>query len=150
MSTRMRLQRRGRKKIPFYHIVIADQRTPRDGRFIDKIGTYNPLTKPATIKMDRDLAFEWLMKGAQPSDTVRAMLKFKGVLYRKHLWRGVKKGALSEEEAQRKYEAFIEEKDQEVEARFEQSAEERKAYFDRIAGLSGTEEGTATASDEEE
>ncbi|MEO1714380.1 MAG: 30S ribosomal protein S16, partial [Bacteroidota bacterium] len=100
MPVKIRLQRRGRKKAPFYHIVVADSRAPRDGKFIEKVGTYNPLTKPATIDLDRDLAFDWLMKGAQPTDTVRAILRFKGVLYKKHLYRGVKKGALTQEEAE--------------------------------------------------
>ena len=99
MAVKIRLQRRGRRKAPFYHIVIADARAPRDGRFIEKIGTYNPMTKPATIDLDRDAAFDWLMKGAQPTDTARAILRFKGVLYRKHLQRGVKKGAMTQEQA---------------------------------------------------
>ena len=99
MAVKLRLQRHGRKQRPFYHIVVADSRAPRDGRFIEKIGTYNPMTKPATINLDRDAAFEWLMKGAQPTDTVRAMLRFKGVLYKKHLQRGVAKGAMTQEEA---------------------------------------------------
>ncbi|MBK6623318.1 MAG: 30S ribosomal protein S16 [Saprospirales bacterium] len=91
MAVKIRLQRKGRKKTPFYHIVIADARAPRDGRFIEKLGTYNPMTKPATIEIDRDKAYDWLVKGAQPSDTVRAILRFKGVLFRKHLMRGVAK-----------------------------------------------------------
>lgn len=91
MAVKIRLQRKGRKKAPFYHIVIADSRSPRDGRFIEKIGIYNPITKPATIDLDRDKAFEWLMKGAEPTDTINAILRYKGVLYRKHLARGVKK-----------------------------------------------------------
>ena len=94
MSVKIRLQRRGRKKAPFYHIVIADARAPRDGKFIQKIGTYNPMTVPATINLDREEAFDWLMKGAQPTDTARAILRYKGVMYRKHLQRGVSKGAL--------------------------------------------------------
>ena len=93
----------GRKKSPFYHIVIADSRSPRDGRFIERIGSYNPMTKPATIDIDRDKAFEWLNNGAQPTDTVNAILRFKGVLYKKHLMRGVKKGALTIEQANEKH-----------------------------------------------
>ena len=103
MAVKMRLQRKGRKKRPFYHIVVADARAPRDGRFIEKLGIYNPMTSPATIDLDRDRAFDWLQKGAQPTDTVRAILRFKGVLYKKHLMRGVKKGALTMEEAEAKY-----------------------------------------------
>ena len=99
MAVKIRLQRKGRKKAPFYHIVIADSRSPRDGRFIEKIGIYNPITKPATVEIDRDKAFEWLMKGAQPTDTLNAILRYKGVLYRKHLSRGVSKGALTQEKA---------------------------------------------------
>ena len=79
MAVKIRLQRKGRKQAPFYHIVVADSRSPRDGRFIEKIGTYNPLTRPATIDIDRDSAFNWVMNGAQPTDTARAILRFKGV-----------------------------------------------------------------------
>ena len=130
----MRLQRKGRKKRPFYHIVIADGRAPRDGKFIEKIGTYNPMTSPATIEIDRDKAFDWLNKGAQPTDTVRAMLRFKGVLYRKHLARGVKKGALSQEDADRMYQEWIDSKDAKIAARFEKAAEERRLHHARISG----------------
>ncbi|MCL4159912.1 UNVERIFIED_CONTAM: hypothetical protein GTU68_002963 [Idotea baltica] len=91
MAVRIRLARKGRKKKPFYHIVVADARAPRDGKYIDRIGSYNPLTVPATIEVDRDKAYEWLEKGAQPSDTARAILKFKGVYYKRHLMRGVSK-----------------------------------------------------------
>ena len=94
MAVKMRLSRKGRKKAPFYHIIIADARSPRDGKFIEKIGTYNPMTKPATIEIDRMAAFDWLSKGAQPTDTVKAILRFKGVYYRKHLMRGVKKTSI--------------------------------------------------------
>src|SRR5690625_106642 len=106
MSVRLRLQRRGRRRKPFYHIVAADQRAPRDGKFIEKIGTYNPMTSPATIELDSEKALDWLDKGAQPTDTVRAILRFKGVLYRRHLLRGVQKGAHSQEVADQKYEEF--------------------------------------------
>ncbi len=135
MAVKIRLQRKGRKKRPFYHIVVADARAPRDGRFIEKLGTYNPMTSPATIDLDREAAFEWLMKGAQPTDTTRAILRFKGVLYKKHLDRGVKKGALTQEQADAKYQAWIEEKDAKVASRVAKSAEEKIA---RLAKLSGT------------
>jgi len=135
MAVKIRLQRKGRKKRPFYHIVVADARAPRDGRFIEKLGTYNPMTSPATIDIDRDAAFEWLMKGAQPTDTARAILRFKGVLYKKHLDRGVKKGALTQEQADAKYQAWIEEKDSKIASRVAKSAEEKIA---RLAALSGT------------
>ncbi len=140
MAVKIRLQRKGRKKRPFYHIVVADGRAPRDGRFIEKIGTYNPMTKPATIVLDRDLAFDWLMKGAQPTDTVRAILRFKGVLYRKHLMRGVNKGALTEEQAMVKYQEWIDEKEAKIAERFKKSEEEREATLAKLAGLDVVQE----------
>ena len=82
MPVKIRLARRGRRKQPYYHIIVADARAPRDGKFIEKIGSYNPMTKPATIELDREKAFEWLNKGAQPTDTARAILRFKGVMYK--------------------------------------------------------------------
>lgn len=130
----MRLSRKGRRKKPFYHIVIADQRRSRDGKFIEKLGTYNPMTKPATIDLDRDKALEWVQKGAQPSDTVRAILRFKGVLYRNHLLKGVAKGALSEEKAEQMYTDFIEKKDGKLEERREQSAKEKEDLRARLFG----------------
>ena len=99
----MRLQRYGKKGMPFYHIVIADGRAPRDGKFVERIGTYNPLTKPAEIKLDFDKAVEWLRNGALPTDTVNAILKYKGVLLKMHLQKGVTKGALSQEQADVKF-----------------------------------------------
>jgi len=134
MSVKIRLQRKGRRKRPFYHIVVADARAPRDGRFIEKLGTYNPMTSPATIDLDRDAAFEWLMKGAQPTDTARAILRFKGVLYKKHLDRGVKKGALTAEQADAKYQAWIDEKEAKIASRVEQSAEARIAALAKLSG----------------
>lgn len=124
MPVKIRLQRKGRKQRPFYHIVVADGRAPRDGRFITKLGTYNPMTKPATIEIDREEAYNWLMKGAQPTDTVRAILRFKGVLYRKHLMRGVLKGALTQEEADKKWQEWIDAKEAKVTARREATAAE--------------------------
>ncbi|MDX1940806.1 MAG: 30S ribosomal protein S16 [Saprospiraceae bacterium] len=138
MSVKIRLQRKGRKKRPFYHIVIADARSPRDGRFIEKIGTYNPLTKPATIEIDREKAYEWLMNGAQPTDTVRAILRFKGVYYRKHLMRGVKKGAMSVEEAELKYNEWVDTKEAKIAARFAKTAEEMAEFHARVAGANIT------------
>lgn len=96
MAVKMRLQRHGSKKRPFYFIVIADARSPRDGKFIQKLGSYNPLTVPATIQIDRQKALDWLQKGAQPTDTVRRILSFKGVLFLKHLLRGVGLGLFDE------------------------------------------------------
>ena len=135
MPVKIRLQRRGRKKQPFYHIVVADARAPRDGRFIEKIGVYNPMTKPATVDLNRDKAYDWLMKGAQPTETARAILRFKGVMYRKHLMRGVAKGALTEEQAMLTYEKWIEAKESKVAERFEQSKQEHLAF---LAAVNGT------------
>ena len=102
MSVKIRLQRHGSKKRPFYFIVVADARSPRDGKFIQKLGTYNPLTIPATVQLDRQRALDWLQKGAQPTDTVRKILSYKGVMMKKHLLEGVKKGALTAEQAEQK------------------------------------------------
>lgn len=102
MAVKIRLARRGRKKLARYDVVVTDSRSPRDGRFIEKIGTYNPLTNPATIELNDDKAFEWLMKGAQPSDVVKAMLSYRGVMLRKHLQIGVIKGAINQEAADKK------------------------------------------------
>ncbi|MCK4638549.1 MAG: 30S ribosomal protein S16 [Bacteroidales bacterium] len=114
MPARIRLQRKGKKGKPFYHIVIADGRAPRDGKFIEKIGTYNPLTKPADIKLNIDKAVDWLNKGAQPSDTVKTILSYKGVLYKNHLLKGVKKGAITEEQAEAKFQAWLTEKEAKI------------------------------------
>ncbi|NJB85591.1 small subunit ribosomal protein S16 [Lewinella marina] len=135
MPVKIRLQRKGRRKRPFYHIVIADARAPRDGKFIEKIGTYNPMTVPATIDLDRTAAYDWLLKGAQPTDTVRAILRFKGVLYRKHLMRGVAKGALTQEEADKKYQEWIDAKEGTTAER-RAAQEEKEAEF--RAAVSGT------------
>lgn len=106
MPAKIRLQRKGRKKRPFYYIVVADSRSPRDGKFIQKIGTYNPLTVPATVHLDRNRALHWLQKGAQPTDTVRRILSFKGVLYLKHLLRGVELGLFDEKTALQKFDQW--------------------------------------------
>ena len=106
MAVKMRLQRHGSKKRPFYFIVVADARAPRDGKFIQKLGTYNPLTVPATIQLDRQKALEWLNKGAQPTDTVRRILSFKGVLFLKHLLRGVKLGLFDDAAAMTKFQEW--------------------------------------------
>lgn len=135
MPVKLRLQRKGRKKSPFYHIVVADARAPRDGRFIEKIGTYNPMTNPATIELDRKRAYDWLLNGAQPTETVRAILRFKGVLYLKHLQQGVAKGSLTQEQADEKFNAWLEKKEARVAARFEQTRKEKEAFHARMAGL---------------
>ncbi len=106
MSVKIRLQRHGAKKRPFYFIVVANSTARRDGKFIEKLGTYNPLTVPATIQVNRDRAIHWLSKGAEPTHTVNRILSFKGVLYYKHLLRGVKLGLFDEQAAQQKFESW--------------------------------------------
>lgn len=134
MPVRIRLQRKGRKKAPFYHIVIANSESPRDGKFIERIGSYNPLTKPATIVLDKEKALTWLDKGAQPSDTVRAILRFQGVLYKKHLQRGVRKGVMSQEQADETFNAWMEKKEATVATRRAQTADEMEARRLKIFG----------------
>ncbi|MDR1724766.1 MAG: 30S ribosomal protein S16 [Bacteroidales bacterium] len=114
MAVKIRLQRHGKKGQPFYHIVIADARAARDGKFIEKIGTYNPLTSPATINIDVDSACKWLKNGAQPTDTVRSILSYKGVLLKRHLQIGVEKGAISQETADTKFNAWLQEKENKI------------------------------------
>ena len=128
MAVKIRLQRHGSKKRPFYFIVVADARSPRDGKFIQKLGTYNPLTVPATVLVDRQKALDWLQKGAQPTDTVRRILSFKGVLYLKHLLRGVSLGLFDEATAMEKFTKWSAEHDAQVAKR--QSAN-KKARMDR-------------------
>ena len=110
MPVKIRLQRHGKKGKPFYWVVAADSRAKRDGRFWEKIGTYNPNTNPATIDLDVDGAVKWLQNGAQPTDTAKAILSYKGALLKNHLASGVKKGALTEEQAEAKFNAWVEEK----------------------------------------
>ncbi|UKJ07843.1 30S ribosomal protein S16 [Solitalea lacus] len=117
MPAKIRLQRHGKKGNAFYHIVVADSRAPRDGKFIERIGSYNPNTNPATIDLNVDKGVEWLQNGAQPTDTVRAILSYKGVLYKKHLLGGVTKGALTQEQAEAKFTAWIEAKETRVNAK---------------------------------
>jgi small subunit ribosomal protein S16 len=117
MPAKIRLQRQGRKFKAIYSIVVADSRAPRDGKFIELLGQYNPNTNPATIVLDFNKALEWLQKGAQPTDTCRAILSYKGVLYKKHLLEGVKKGAFSEEEAEKRFQAWMTEKEQKIQAK---------------------------------
>ena len=119
MATRLRLQRHGKKGKPFYHVVAADARAPRDGRFIEKVGTYNPNTNPATIEVKHDRALYWLQVGAEMSDTVRALMKYKGVVYHNHLLNGVKKGAFTEEEAQKRFEKWMADKNAKVQSKID-------------------------------
>ena len=134
MPSRIRLQRHGKKNQPFYHIVVADGRAPRDGRFIEKLGTYNPMTNPATIVLDVDKAAQWLKNGAQPSDTCRRILSYKGVLLKRHLQIGVEKGAISQEQADVKFNEWLQAKENKI-ANVKSEAEnqmrsEKKARLD--------------------
>ncbi len=172
MATRIRLQRHGRKRRAIFTIVVADQKSKRDGRYIEKLGQYNPNTNPATIDLNFDSAVEWVMKGAQPSDTVRAILSYKGVLMKKHLLEGVKKGALTEEQAEEKFTAWMEDKESRIlakqetlssseaakrKARLEAEAEANKKRAEAIAAKNApepteeevAEEATAEAATEE-
>lgn len=114
MATRIRLQRHGKKNQPFYHIVVADGRAPRDGRYIERLGTYNPLTNPATVDINFDRALYWVETGAAPTDTARAILRHEGVYLMKHLRGGIAKGALTENAAQVKFEAWKQERTSKV------------------------------------
>ena len=133
MAVKMRLQRHGSKKRPFYFIVVADARSPRDGKFIQKLGSYNPLTVPASIQIDRQKALEWLHKGAQPTDTVRRILSFKGVLYLKHLLRGVTLGLFDEATAMEKFTKWSTEHDSEFAKRQESHKKSRTTSRQPIA-----------------
>lgn len=124
MSTKIRLARHGRKGRPFYHVVIADSRAPRDGKYIEKVGTYDPNTNPATIDLNFDRALYWLQVGAQPTDTARKILSYKGVLLKKHLLEGVKKGAFDEAVADTRFEAWMKEREAKVQAKITKLAQE--------------------------
>jgi small subunit ribosomal protein S16 len=126
MPSKIRLQRRGKKGQPFYHIVIADGRAPRDGKFIEKIGTYNPLTKPADIVLDFDRALYWLQHGSQPTDTARAILSHQGVMYKLHLQKGIAKGALTQEQADARFEAWFREKQEKISTQVKSTEQESK------------------------
>lgn len=117
MATKIRLQRFGKKGKPFFHVVVADSRAPRDGKFIERLGSYNPNTNPATIELNFDKTLDWVNKGAQPTDTCRAILSYKGVLYKKHLEGGIKKGALTPEQAEAKFAEWLNAKDSKIEGK---------------------------------
>jgi small subunit ribosomal protein S16 len=131
MSAKIRLQRHGKKGKAFFHIVVADARSPRDGKFIERIGAYNPNTNPATIEIDFDNTLNWLQKGAQPTDTCRAILSYKGVLYKNHLLNGVKKGALTAEQVEAKFQAWLDEKNNKISSKTNQLAAAKKAAEDK-------------------
>jgi small subunit ribosomal protein S16 len=126
MPVKIRLQRHGSKKRPFYFIVVADGRSPRDGKFIQKLGTFNPQTQPATIQLDRQKALEWLSKGAQPTDTVRKLLSHKGVLYLKHLLRGVSLGLFDDATAMEKFQKWHSEHEAEFKKKQEEAMRQRR------------------------
>ena len=117
MAVKIRLARKGRKKLAFYHIVVADSRSPRDGRYIEQIGSYNPVTNPATIELNFEKALGWLQNGALPTDTCRAILSYKGVMMKKHLLEGVKKGAFDEAEATRRFDEWMKQNEAKIEAK---------------------------------
>lgn len=130
MPVKIRLQRHGKKGKPFYWIVAADARSKRDGRYLEKLGTYNPNTNPATVEVKLDNAVNWLEKGAQPTDTARTLLSYRGVMLKHHLNGGIRKGALSQEEADKKFAAWLEEKEAKIQAKkdgLSQSESELKA-----------------------
>ncbi len=130
MATKIRLQRHGKKGKAFFHIVAADARAKRDGKFIEKLGTYNPNTNPATIDIDFDAALKWVQVGAEMTDTARALMSYKGILYKNHLLNGIKKGALNEAQVEEKFAKWLEEKEQKIDAKrdgLSKSADKDKA-----------------------
>lgn len=146
MPTRIRLQRKGKKGKPFYHLVVADQRSPRDGKYIERIGAYDPNKNPALVEVDHDKAVAWMQQGAQPSDTARAILSYSGVVFKNHLLNGVKKGAFDQEEADRRFEAWKGEKNAKIEAKrtgLVDNAE--KSYKDRVSAERKKSDDRATA-----
>jgi len=167
MATKIRLQRHGKKGKPFYYIVVADARAPRDGRFIERLGSYNPNTNPATIDINFDKTLDWVNNGAQPTDTCRAILSYKGVLYKKHLQGGLKKGALTEEQVESKFQEWVDTKEGKItgkktglvsakeEARKAALAAEAKKKEEKAAAIAAknapvAEEVEATAEETEE
>lgn len=126
MAVKIRLARRGRKKLARFDVVVTDSRSPRDGRFIEKIGTYNPLTNPATIELNEEKAFDWLMKGAQPSDVVKAMLSYRGIMMKKHLQIGVVKGAINQETADKKLADWKQAKDAKIQSKRDNLAKSKQ------------------------
>ncbi len=163
MSVKIRLQRHGRSKSPFYHVVVADSRAPRDGKFIEKIGSYLPQTQPATIELDLDRASYWLENGAQPTDTCRAILSYKGALMKSHLAVGVRKGAMTQEQADEKFAKWLSEKENKVQSHVErvksttseklaaklaEEAKVNKARLEKIAAKAAAAEAAANPVEE--
>ncbi|MCU0438984.1 MAG: 30S ribosomal protein S16 [Raineya sp.] len=126
MAVKIRLARRGKKRYAMYDVVVSDSRSPRDGRFIEKIGTYNPNTNPATIKLNEEKAFEWVMNGAVPTDTVKAMLSYRGILFKKHLKLGVLKGAITQEQADAKLQSWLDSKNAKIQGKVDNLTKAKK------------------------
>jgi len=144
MATKIRLQRHGKKGKPFYHLVVADSRAKRDGRFIEKLGTYNPNTNPATIDINFDSTLNWVSTGAEMSDTARAILSYKGVLYKNHLLKGVKKGAHTEADVEKKFEAWMKDKEARISKKTDGlSSAAQKAEEERLAAEKAVSEARA-------
>ena len=153
MPVKIRLQRHGKKGKPFYWIVAADSRSKRDGRYLEKLGTYNPNTNPAIIDLNIDSSVQWLHNGAQPTDTARAILSYKGVLLKHHLEGGVRKGAFSQEEAEKKFQAWLDEKQAKIDAKKDKvsaaaEAEKQKAIEAEKAKVAKEEEEARLAEEE--
>ena len=146
MPAKIRLQRHGKKGKAYFHIVIADGRAPRDGKFIENIGTYNPTTNPATINLDTEKALQWLQNGAQPTDTCKAILSYKGVMYKNHLQKGVTKGALTQELADAKFEKWLTEKESKISGKANRvQASKQDEQKKRLAAESAVKEAKAKA-----
>lgn len=144
MAVKIRLQRHGKKDSAYFHLVVADGRAPRDGKFIEKLGVYNPSTNPATIDINFDQTLGWLMKGAQPTDTCRAILSYKGVMFKKHLLEGVKKGAFNEEVAEKKFSKWLEEKSGKIMGKHDRlKSESQQKSTDRLKAESAVREAKA-------
>ena len=139
MPVKLRLQRHGKKGKPFYWLVAADSRSKRDGRYLEKIGTYNPNTNPAAVNIDNDRALNWLEKGAQPTDTARTLLSYRGIMYKHHLNGGVRKGAFTQEDADKKFEIWLKEKTAKIQSKEEGlSKDQAKAKAKRLENEKAT------------
>jgi small subunit ribosomal protein S16 len=144
MAVKIRLQRHGKKDSAFFHVVVSDGRAPRDGKFIEKLGVYNPNTDPATIDINFDATLNWLQKGAQPTDTCRAILSYKGVMMKKHLLGGVKKGALTEAQAEQKFNKWLQEKEGKVSGKKDRlTTDAHKNATDRMKAETASKEARA-------
>ncbi len=144
MAVKIRLQRHGKKDQAFFHIVVADGRAPRDGKFIEKLGIYNPNTNPASIDLNFNQALNWLQNGAQPTDTARAILSYKGVLMKKHLLDGVKKGALTEAQVEQKFNKWLQDKEGKISGKKDKlSSDQKTAVANRLKAEKAANEAKA-------